>query len=343
MVCTPGASWPPSHHHSTVAPSIHFQIADGVTKSVPCSYIEFAERLVLPQYSNLPLDEVKEHHRRDRFENDLSKKKRNTKQNLSWIFRPLCPPASAASAASSPLSILRQAVPSRPPQKKNAERKIRDPKTFSKIAMTSFQIHAPCCLQHSVTKKRRRSSASSTLVSTAGCYGLGFRTSCRTSISPSQSPFPSKFDLAITPSMASSFFFPAGLSLLPISLAFMQRATLPSAASGVTGVQWLWLVVVLSDSATSVRWLYTRWLRSVAVLSKGSGGASSSTLPPWLLPLNEIDKNKVCQYTPKGLLRLLPRSCQTTSKTAVKRLAGREALPQTPALRPSSSAPCKFL
>ncbi|XP_070668556.1 putative HVA22-like protein g [Malus domestica] len=59
---------PPSHHHSTVAPSIHFQIADGVTKSVPCSCIEFAERLVLPQYSNLPLDEVKEHHRRDRFE-----------------------------------------------------------------------------------------------------------------------------------------------------------------------------------------------------------------------------------------------------------------------------------
>lgn len=43
---------------STVADSIHFQFADGVTESVPCSYIEFAERLVLPQYSNLPLDEV---------------------------------------------------------------------------------------------------------------------------------------------------------------------------------------------------------------------------------------------------------------------------------------------
>ncbi|KAM1517950.1 uncharacterized protein LOC126607451 [Malus sylvestris] len=53
---------------STVADSIHFQFADGVTESVPCSYIEFAERLVLPQYSNLPLDEVKEHHRRDGFE-----------------------------------------------------------------------------------------------------------------------------------------------------------------------------------------------------------------------------------------------------------------------------------
>lgn len=43
---------------STVADSIHFQFADGVIESVPCSYIEFAERLVLPQYSNLPLDEV---------------------------------------------------------------------------------------------------------------------------------------------------------------------------------------------------------------------------------------------------------------------------------------------
>ncbi|XP_048440890.1 uncharacterized protein LOC125477609 [Pyrus x bretschneideri] len=53
---------------STVADSIHFQFADGVIESVPCSYIEFAERLVLPQYSNLPLDEVKEHHRRDGFE-----------------------------------------------------------------------------------------------------------------------------------------------------------------------------------------------------------------------------------------------------------------------------------
>ncbi|BBG94200.1 hypothetical protein Prudu_002425 [Prunus dulcis] len=41
---------------STVADSIHFQFSDGLTESVPCSYIEFAERL------------VKEHHRRDGFE-----------------------------------------------------------------------------------------------------------------------------------------------------------------------------------------------------------------------------------------------------------------------------------
>lgn len=53
---------------STVADSIPFSFSDGVTESVPCSYIEFAERLVLPQYRNLPENEVKEFHRRDGFE-----------------------------------------------------------------------------------------------------------------------------------------------------------------------------------------------------------------------------------------------------------------------------------
>ncbi|MED6145090.1 hypothetical protein PIB30_021744 [Stylosanthes scabra] len=53
---------------STVADSISFQFSDGVTESVPCSYIEFAERLVLPQYKDLPATEVKEFHRRDGFE-----------------------------------------------------------------------------------------------------------------------------------------------------------------------------------------------------------------------------------------------------------------------------------
>ncbi|KAF3431410.1 hypothetical protein FNV43_RR26141 [Rhamnella rubrinervis] len=53
---------------STVADSTSFQFSDGTTKSVPCSYIEFAERLVLPQYKNLSEKEVKEHHRRDGFE-----------------------------------------------------------------------------------------------------------------------------------------------------------------------------------------------------------------------------------------------------------------------------------
>ncbi|KAL4639351.1 hypothetical protein ACB092_03G211300 [Castanea dentata] len=53
---------------STVADSVSFQFADGITESVPCSYIEFAERLVLPQYKNIPEIEVKEFHRRDGFE-----------------------------------------------------------------------------------------------------------------------------------------------------------------------------------------------------------------------------------------------------------------------------------
>lgn len=53
---------------STVADSISFKFADGVTKSIPCSYIEFAERLVLPQYQNIPESEIQESHRRDGFE-----------------------------------------------------------------------------------------------------------------------------------------------------------------------------------------------------------------------------------------------------------------------------------
>lgn len=45
---------------STVADSISFKFSDGFTESVPCSYIEFAERLVLPQYKNLREEEVKD-------------------------------------------------------------------------------------------------------------------------------------------------------------------------------------------------------------------------------------------------------------------------------------------
>lgn len=43
---------------STVADSVSFQFSDGITELVPCSYIEFAERLVLPQYKHLPHTEV---------------------------------------------------------------------------------------------------------------------------------------------------------------------------------------------------------------------------------------------------------------------------------------------
>lgn len=53
---------------STVADSLSFKFSDGVTKSIPCSYIEFAERLVLPQFQNVPESDIKECHRRDGFE-----------------------------------------------------------------------------------------------------------------------------------------------------------------------------------------------------------------------------------------------------------------------------------
>ncbi|ERN03779.1 uncharacterized protein LOC18431930 [Amborella trichopoda] len=53
---------------STVADSIPFEFADKITESVPCSYIEFAERLVLPNFEGLADEEIKEFHRRDGFE-----------------------------------------------------------------------------------------------------------------------------------------------------------------------------------------------------------------------------------------------------------------------------------
>lgn len=41
-----------------MADAMMFDFADGITESVPCSYIEFAERLVLPQYEKLANQEV---------------------------------------------------------------------------------------------------------------------------------------------------------------------------------------------------------------------------------------------------------------------------------------------
>lgn len=43
---------------STVADTTSFKFADGVTEYVACSYIEFAERLLLPEYKNIPDEEV---------------------------------------------------------------------------------------------------------------------------------------------------------------------------------------------------------------------------------------------------------------------------------------------
>ncbi|KAL0385706.1 UNVERIFIED_CONTAM: hypothetical protein Sradi_2964900 [Sesamum radiatum] len=46
--------------------SASFKFAEGVTESIPRSYIEFAERLVLPQFRTLPEDKIEEIHRRER-------------------------------------------------------------------------------------------------------------------------------------------------------------------------------------------------------------------------------------------------------------------------------------
>ncbi|CAI7733170.1 unnamed protein product [Closterium sp. NIES-53] len=53
---------------SSVADTRPFHFADGVTLSVPSSYLEFAERLVLPEHKHLPAAEVQEQHRREGFE-----------------------------------------------------------------------------------------------------------------------------------------------------------------------------------------------------------------------------------------------------------------------------------
>jgi hypothetical protein len=53
---------------SSVADSLEYVFADGEVRRVPASYIEFAQRLVLPVYSDLKDDEVFERHRRDGFE-----------------------------------------------------------------------------------------------------------------------------------------------------------------------------------------------------------------------------------------------------------------------------------
>ncbi|KAM1807089.1 hypothetical protein ACFX11_030147 [Malus domestica] len=75
-----------------------------------------------------------------------------------------------------------------------------------------------------------------------------------------------------------------------------------------------------------------------------------TTVSSPLLPISSKQQRRRQSLRHQGCTALLlppPPSLASqlppTSKTVVKRLAGREALPQTPALRPSSFAPCKFL
>ncbi|BBN05576.1 hypothetical protein MPTK1_3g14320 [Marchantia polymorpha subsp. ruderalis] len=53
---------------SSVADSVQYAFADGEVKKVPGSYIEFAERLVLPVFSSLSDEQIQECHRREGFE-----------------------------------------------------------------------------------------------------------------------------------------------------------------------------------------------------------------------------------------------------------------------------------
>lgn len=53
---------------STVAHVIEAEFANGDLHKIPGSYVEFAERRILPQYSNLDQSEIKRHHRREGFE-----------------------------------------------------------------------------------------------------------------------------------------------------------------------------------------------------------------------------------------------------------------------------------
>ncbi|GAA4468829.1 DUF1338 domain-containing protein [Nibrella saemangeumensis] len=53
---------------STVAQMIDAEFANGETHRIAGSYVEFAERRVLPEFENLPADQIRREHRREGFE-----------------------------------------------------------------------------------------------------------------------------------------------------------------------------------------------------------------------------------------------------------------------------------
>src|SRR5690606_3649663 len=53
---------------STVAKMIDATFANGEVFPIAGSYVEFAERRVLPQFLHLPADQIRREHRRDGFE-----------------------------------------------------------------------------------------------------------------------------------------------------------------------------------------------------------------------------------------------------------------------------------
>ncbi|CAA7036200.1 unnamed protein product [Microthlaspi erraticum] len=57
---------------SSFSEKLAVEFADGVTETIPASYIEFTQRLILPEFKDMPHDEIKEYHRRDAFELDAA-------------------------------------------------------------------------------------------------------------------------------------------------------------------------------------------------------------------------------------------------------------------------------
>ncbi|CAH8253442.1 unnamed protein product [Arabidopsis lyrata] len=55
---------------SSISERLPVTFADGVTETIPASYIEFTQRQVLPEFKDVPHDEIKEFHRREAFELD---------------------------------------------------------------------------------------------------------------------------------------------------------------------------------------------------------------------------------------------------------------------------------
>jgi hypothetical protein len=53
---------------STVARMVDATFSDGITRPIAGSYVEFAERKILPQFEHLPTAEIKREHRREGFE-----------------------------------------------------------------------------------------------------------------------------------------------------------------------------------------------------------------------------------------------------------------------------------
>ena len=53
---------------SSVANQVQAKFSGGETKKIAGSYVEFAERKILPEYKNLPIEEIESKHRRDGFE-----------------------------------------------------------------------------------------------------------------------------------------------------------------------------------------------------------------------------------------------------------------------------------